>query len=104
MWGALSPHIECMYMAVLNNSVCVLSRHHADAMQQCAANCSGSKGAIPEAADSEDEVVPFMGQDDRRPNQRARKTMQLQEVDAVLRDMRSDPHCSNLRPDLGFSP
>ena len=29
-----------------------------------------------------------MGQDDRRPNQRARKTMQLQDVDAVLRDMR----------------
>ena len=42
---------------------------------------------MKEAPNVEDDVVPFSGQDDRRPA-RARKAMQLQDVDAVLRDMR----------------
>ena len=47
----------------------------------------GSKGSVKEAPNVEDHIIPFSGQDDRRPA-RARKTMQLQDVDAVLRDMR----------------
>lgn len=32
--------------------------------------------------------MPFMAQEERRPLHRARKTMQLQDVDSRLRDMR----------------
>ena len=42
---------------------------------------------MKDALDTEDEIIPFSGQDDRRP-MRARKAMQLQDVDAALRDMR----------------
>ena len=55
-----------------------------DATQQLIA---GSKGKAHTEGESEDDV-PFMAQEERRPLHRARKTMQLQDVDARLRDMR----------------
>ncbi len=48
--------------------------------------CAGSKGKAKTEGESEDDV-PFMAQEERRPL-RARKTMQLQDVDSKLRDMR----------------
>ena len=47
----------------------------------------GSKGKAKTDGESEDDV-PFMVQEERRPLNRARKTMQLQDVDSRLRDMR----------------
>ena len=49
--------------------------------------CAGSKGKAKTEGESEDDV-PFMAQEERRPLHRARKTMQLQDVDSNLRDMR----------------
>ena len=49
--------------------------------------CAGSKGKAKTEGESEDDV-PFMAQEERRPLHRARKTMQLQDVDSKLRDMR----------------
>ncbi|KAL0045735.1 hypothetical protein WJX82_003086 [Trebouxia sp. C0006] len=49
---------------------------------------AGSKGKAKTEGESEDDV-PFMAQEERRPL-RARKTMQLQDVDSKLRDMRDD--------------
>ncbi|KAL0040967.1 hypothetical protein WJX77_000497 [Trebouxia sp. C0004] len=50
---------------------------------------AGSKGKAKTEGESEDDV-PFMAQEERRPLNRARKTMQLQDVDSKLRDMRDD--------------
>ena len=49
--------------------------------------CAGSKGKAKTEGESEDDV-PFMAQEERRPLNRARRTMQLQDVDSKLRDMR----------------
>jgi hypothetical protein len=49
--------------------------------------CAGSKGKAKTEGESEDDM-PFMAQEERRPVHRARKTMQLQDVDSKLRDMR----------------
>jgi len=49
--------------------------------------CAGSNGKAKTEGESEDDV-PFMAQEERRPLNRARKTMQLQDVDSKLRDMR----------------
>lgn len=48
---------------------------------------TGSKGKAKTDGESEDDV-PFMAQEERRPLHRARKTMQLHDVDSNLRDMR----------------
>ncbi len=55
--------------------------------------CAGSKCKAKTEGESEDDV-PFMAQEERRPL-RARKTMQLQDVDSKLRDMRCafSPFC-----------
>ncbi|KAL0043638.1 hypothetical protein WJX79_010663 [Trebouxia sp. C0005] len=50
---------------------------------------AGSKGKAKTEGESEDDV-PFMAQEERRPLNRARRTMQLQDVDSKLRDMRDD--------------
>lgn len=49
--------------------------------------CVGIQGKAATDGESEDEV-PFMAQEERRPITRARKTMQLHDVDSRLRDMR----------------
>ena len=69
-----------VYVWLELNSVC----RHTDASLPC----SGSKSKATDEGDTEDDV-PFLVQEERRPL-RARKTMQLQHVDNMLRDMRCD--------------
>ena len=52
---------------------------------------AGSLGKVQTDGESQDEV-PFMAQEERRPLTRARKTMQLHDVDSKLRDMRWASH------------
>ena len=52
---------------------------------------AGSLGKTKTDGESQDEV-PFMAQEERRPLTRARKTMQLHDVDSKLRDMRWAAH------------
>lgn len=81
--------------AVSPSFLLLLSVSHSVQVSMCSSVlCIGSKGSMKDAVDSEEDLVPFSGQDDRRPL-RARKTMKLQDVDAVLREMRYIAGCAH---------